>query len=102
MKLIQTLTFLLSIFFAVFCRNFKFRFTFNIPLMWREILQTVESIKRRSKVQEKNMSCERTLYFDQLELDYGLFTSLLKIIVACDFFSSSFKYKSGILPLLIK
>ena len=55
MKLIQTFTFLLYIFFVVFCRNLEFRFTFNIPLMWREILQTVESIKRRSRVQEKNV-----------------------------------------------
>ena len=71
-----------------------------------------ELIKRRSKVQEKNMSCERPLTFDQLksfpktisqwEFDYGLFTILPRIIVARDFSPSSFKLKSGILPLITK
>ena len=54
-----------------------------------------ELIKKRSKFQEKNMSCERTLNFDQWktfskrvsqwEFDYGLFTNLPRIIVARDF-----------------
>ena len=54
----------------------KFVFTYNISLVWWEInlwttasetLNTkyLELIKRRSKVQEKNMSCERALNFDQ-------------------------------------
>ena len=38
----------------------------------------------------------------QWEFDYGLFTNLPGIIVACDFSSSSFKPKRGILPLLTK
>ena len=71
-----------------------------------------ELIKKRSKFQEKNMSCERTLNFDQWktfskrvsqwEFDYGLFTNLPRIIVARDFSPSSFKLKKGILPLLTK
>ena len=31
----------------------------------KETLNTVELIKRRSKVQENNISCERALNFDQ-------------------------------------
>ena len=34
---------------------------------------------------------------NQWEFDYGLFTNLPRIIVACDFSSSSFKLKRGIL-----
>ena len=69
-------------------------------------------IKRRSKVQEKNISCERALiltnekYFpktiSQWEVDCGLFTNLTRIIVTRDFSPSSFKLKRGILPLLTK
>ena len=54
----------------------KFVFTYNISLVWWEInlwttasetsnTKYLELIKRRSKVQEKNMSCERALNFDQ-------------------------------------
>ena len=47
----------------------------------------LELIKRRSKAQEKYMSREN--YFpksiSQQEFDYGLFTNLPRIIVACDF-----------------
>ena len=46
----------------------KFVFTYNISLVWWEInfwLTLLELIKARSKVQEKNMSCERALNFDQ-------------------------------------
>ena len=69
----------------------------------------LELIKRRSKVQEKNMSCECGLNFDQWKTFsenskpmrvYGLFTNLPRIIVACDFSQSSFKLRRGILPLL--
>ena len=38
----------------------------------------------------------------QWEFDYGLFTNLPRIIVACDFPQSSFKLRRGILPLLAK
>ena len=38
----------------------------------------------------------------QWKFDYGLFTNLLTIIVACDFSPSSLKLKRGILPLLTK
>ena len=72
----------------------------------------LELIKRRSKVQGKNMSCERALNFDQWrtfpktisqwESDYGLFTNLPRIIKFTDFSPSSFKLKRGILPLLTK
>ena len=62
-----------------------------------------ELIKRRSKVQEKNTSCELTLILinekhfpktiSQWELDYGLFTNLPRIIDAWNFSLSSFKLK---------
>ena len=53
-----------------------------------------ELIKRKSKVQENNMSCERALNSDKFktfsenykpEFDYGLIANLPRIIVACDF-----------------
>ena len=78
----------------------KFVFTYNTSLVWWN--------KRRSKVQEKNMSCEHTLNFDQWktinqwEFDYGLFTNLPRIIVARCFSPSSFKLRRGILPPLTK
>ena len=49
----------------------KFVFTCSISLMWWEknpnpnSKYILELAKRRSKVQEKNMSCERALNFDQ-------------------------------------
>ena len=58
------------------------------------------------------MSCERGLNLtnekhflktlSQSEFDYGLFTNLPRIIVACDFSQSSFRLRRGILPLLTK
>ena len=50
----------------------EFVFTYNIFLMWLEInskqqISILELIKRRSKVQGKNMSQERALNFDQLK-----------------------------------
>ena len=50
--------------------SMKFIFTYNISLMWQEInfkhqISKEQLIKRRSKVQEKIMSCERALNFDQ-------------------------------------
>ena len=45
-----------------------FVFTYNISLAWWEITpitKYLQLMKRRSKVQEKNMSCERVLNFDQ-------------------------------------
>ena len=45
----------------------KFILTHNISLN-----------KRRSKVQEKNMTCERAFTFDQWEFDYGLFTKFFE------------------------
>ena len=45
-----------------------YSFTHNISLAWWETLNTkylLDLIKRRWKVQETNMSCERALYFDQ-------------------------------------
>ena len=38
----------------------------------------------------------------QWESDYGLFKNFPRIVVACDFSQSSFKLRSGILPLLTK
>ena len=38
----------------------------------------------------------------QWGFDYGLFTNLLRITIACDFSPSSFKLKRGILPPLTK
>ena len=70
-----------------------------------------ELIKRRSKVHEKNMSCEHALNFyqwkhfpktmSQWEFDYDLFTNLLTIVTH-NFSTGSFKLKRGILPLLTK
>ena len=72
----------------------------------------LELIKRRSKVQEKNASCERALNFEQwkklsekykpMRVWLCLLTNLPRIIVACDFSPSSFKLKRGIVPLLKK
>ena len=72
----------------------------------------LELIKRRSKVQEKNMSCE-LLYIlanekhfpktnSQWEFDYGLFRDLPRIVKFTDFSPSSSNLKRGILPLLTK
>ena len=46
---------------------------FPWSLYWRTIF-----LKRRSKVQEKNMPCERAFNFDQWEFDYGLFTKFIE------------------------
>ena len=72
----------------------------------------LELIKRRSKVQEKNMSYERALNFDHwkafsenykpMRVWLWFFTNLPRIIVARDFSTSSFKIKRSILPLLTK
>ena len=46
----------------------EFVFRYNISVMWWEIApknKCLLELKRRSKVQEKNMSCERGLNFDQ-------------------------------------
>ena len=67
-------------------------------------------IKKRSKMQEKNMSNKRDLNFDQWKTfsesqwqsDYDLLTNLPRIIIVCHFSPSSFKIKKGILPLLTK
>ena len=40
----------------------EFVFIYYISLMYKHLL---ELIKRRSKVQENNISCERALNFDQ-------------------------------------
>ena len=54
------------------------------------------------------MPQERALNSDQwktlsenykpMRVDYGLFTNLPRIVVACDFSLKSFKFKRGILP----
>ena len=70
----------------------------------------LELIKRRSTVQEKNViwtwfkfwPIKNIFRISQWEFDYGWFTSLLIIIVTCDFSQSSFKLRRGILPLLTK
>ena len=70
-------------------------------------------MKRRSKVQEKNMCHVNVLKIltnekrflktiSQWQFDYGLFTNLLRIVVTCDFSPSSFKLKRDILPLFTK
>ena len=75
------------------------------------ITKYLELIKRRSKVQEKNTSCERALNFDQWKTFsenykpmrvwlWRLFTNLPRI--PHNFSPSSFKLKRGILPLLTK
>ena len=97
--------------------SFDFVFTYNISLMWWEInskqqISILELIKRRSNVQEKNNHknvleiLTNRKHFPKIicqwEFDYGLFTSLPRIIVACDVSPSSFKLKRDILPLLTK
>ena len=60
-------------------------------------------IKRRSKVQEKNMSCERALNFYQWKIFPENYRPMIVCLwLACDFSPSSFKLKRRILPLLIK
>ena len=71
-----------------------------------------ELIKRKSKVQEKNMPCQRGLNFYQskafsenckpIRVCYVLPKNLPRIIVACNFSPSTFKLRRGILPLLTK
>ena len=82
----------------------------------RNRLQTVniypDLTKRSSKVQEKNMSCERALTFDQWKTfseNYKPMRVWLRVaykfteFVAHDFFLSSFKLNRGsILPLFTK
>ena len=72
----------------------------NISFRTPSTKYLLQLTKRRSKVQEKNMSCD-ALNFDQwktLSENYklmrdGLFTNSLRIIVACDFSPSLFKLK---------
>ena len=72
------------------------------------ITKYLQLIKRRSKVQEKNMSWQHALNFNQWktlshwEFDFVLFTNLPRIVVAHDFSPSSFKPKRSILPLMTK
>ena len=81
----------------------KFVFRYSIYLSY-----LLELIKRRPTVQEKNMSCEWGLNFDQWKtffekskrVWFGLFTNLPIIIVTHDFSQSSFKLRRGVLPLL--
>ena len=60
----------------------------------------LELIKRRSKAKKEILTNERHFpkTISQYEFDYGLFTNLPRIIVACNFSPSSFKLKKGILP----
>ena len=60
----------------------------------------LELIKRRSKAKNEILTNERHFpkTISQYEFDYGLFTNLPRIIVACNFSPSSFKLKRGILP----
>ena len=80
----------------------------------RNKLQTLNiKIKRRSKVQEKNISCERPLNFDQpktfsenyepMRVWLWLVYKFTKNYCRSRFFSKFiFKLKTGILPLLTK
>ena len=109
----------------LFNRNFNFMLKtgfFNINIrnkrkclfLFHDFTYLLEFIKRGSNIQEKNVVNEKHFpktmtnekHFPKTislwEFDYGLFTNLLRIIVACDFFSSSFKLRRGILPLLTK
>ena len=96
------------------CIYIKYFFGLVRNKLWTtgsETLNTkyLELIKRRSKVEENNMSCERGLNFDQwktffenykpIKFDYGLFTNLPRIV---NFSPISFKLKRGILPFLRK
>ena len=80
--------------------KWKCLFFLNFPTCGGKLTSNtkyIELIKRRSKVQEKNMSFERAFNFDQC-----LFTNLPRIVKFTDFSPSSFKLKRGILPLLTK
>ena len=81
-------------------------------LLWTTTSETsntkyLELMKRRSKVQGKNVrwTCfkfwpMKHVFGKLWEFDYGLFTNLSRIVKFTDFSASSFKLKRGILPLL--
>ena len=76
--------------FAKFLRIFFVQSTFGRLLLWTTASETtntkcLELIKRRSKVQEKNMSCIRALNFGQWKTTYsGNYNWLwLALIMAC-------------------
>ena len=96
---------------------FPLEFVFTYNILWCGEKGTLnnkyptELIKRRSKVQEKNMSCERALNFDQWKTSsknyrpmrfWFWLTNLSRIIIACDFSPSSFRLKRSILSPLTK
>ena len=62
------------------------------------ISKEYQEFKRRILTNEKNFP--KTI--SQSEFNYGMFTNLPKIIIAYNFSPSSFKLRSGILPLLTK
>ena len=68
----------------------KLAFTYNISLVRWEIFPL--------ELQAPNINFPKTI--NQWEFDYGLFTNLPRIIVACDFYPISFNLKRVILPLL--
>ena len=104
--------------FAKFLRIYFIQNTSWWLLVWTTASETshtkyLELIKRRSKVQEQNMSCERALNLDQWKTFSGnyksmivwlwlVYTHLPRIDKFTDFSLSSFKLKRGILPLLTK
>ena len=77
----------------------------------RNKLQTINIYTRvdRKKIKNPRKECHKNAFsiltnekhfpkiISQWELNYGLFTNLPRIIVACDFSTSSFKLERGIL-----
>ena len=102
--------------FAKFLRTPFVHITSGRLLLWTTTSETSNTkylqVIKRSKFQEKNMSCERALNFDQrktfsanyksMRVYYGLLTNLPRIVKFTDFSLSSFKLKRGVLPLLTK
>ena len=102
--------------FAKFLRTPFVHITSGRLLLWTTTSETSNTkylqVIKRSKFQEKNISCGRALNFDQrktfsanyesMRVYYGLLTNLPRIVKFTDFSLSSFKLKRGVLPLLTK
>ena len=104
-----------SLFYSGYCDIFKIPILKNIcePLLlkmcswnWKKCKNLASLAKWLSHRLRIKWFWVRVQYFpktvSQWEFDYGLFTNLPRIIVACDFSPSSFKLRRGVLPLLAK
>ena len=79
----------------------EFVFIYSISLMYKCLLELIKN-SRRSKVQEKNMSCECALNFDQWKT-FSKNYKLIRVGLWLDYkFMSSLILQRAILPLLKK